>query len=60
MIMIMIWNCRSVSVIPGAFGIVRKHLRMWISMLGTPGIIALLQKACLSGIAKILTRTLDT
>ena len=63
MIMIMIWNCRSVSVIPivtGALGIVSKHLRMWISMLGTPGIIALLQKACLSGTAKILRRTLDT
>ena len=59
----MIWNCRSVSVIPvvtGALGIVSKHLRMWISMLGTPWIIALLQKACLSGIAKILRRTLDT
>ena len=59
----MIWNYRSVSVIPvvtGALGIVSKHLRIWISMLGTPGIIALLQKACLSGIAKIQRRTLDT
>ena len=53
-----IWNCRSViSVIPiviGALGTVSKHLRMWISKLGTPGIIALLQKACLLGTAKIL------
>ena len=59
----MIWNCRSVSVIPivtGTLGIVSKHLRMWISVLGTPGIIALLQKACLSETAKILRRTLDT
>ena len=31
-----------------------KHLRMWISKLGTPGIIALLQIACLLGTAKIL------
>ena len=37
-----------------------KHLKMWISKLGTPGIIALLQKACLLGTAKILRRTLDT
>ena len=46
--MIMIWNCRSVSVIPiviGALETVSKHLRLWISMLGT---------------AKILRRTLDT
>ena len=53
-----IWNCRSViSVIPiviGALGTVSKHLRMWISKLGTPGIIALLQIACLLGTAKIL------
>ena len=53
-----IWNCRSViAVIPiviGALGTVSKHLRMWISKLGTPGIIALLQIACLLGTAKIL------
>ena len=59
-----IWNCRSViSVIPiviEALVTVSKHLRMWISKLGTPGIIALLQKACLLGTAKILRRTLDT
>ena len=33
---------------------VTKHLRMWISKLPTPGIIELLQKACLLGTAKIL------
>ena len=38
----------------GALATVRKHLRMWISKLGTPGIIALLQKACSLGTAKIL------
>ena len=41
----------------GAIGTVSKHLRMWISKLGTPGIIALLQKACLLGTAKILHHT---
>ena len=49
-----IWNCRSVSVIiivTGALRIVSKHLRMWVSKLETPGIIALLQKACLFGTA---------
>ena len=50
-----IWNCRSVSVIIiviGALRIVSKHLRMWVSKLETaPGIIALLQRACLFGTA---------
>ena len=57
-----IWNCRRVSaftIVIGALGTVSKHLKMWISKLGTPGIIALLQKACLLGTAKILRRTLD-
>ena len=57
------WNCRSVSVIPiaiVALGTVsNKHLRMWISMLGTPWIISLLQKACLLGTDKIMRRTLE-
>ena len=57
------WNCRSVSVIPiaiVALGTVsNKHLRMWISMLGTPWIIALLQKAYLLGTAKNKRRTLE-
>ena len=37
-----IWSCRSVSVIPvviGALGAVRKHLKMWVSKIGTLGII---------------------
>ena len=58
-----IWNCRSVSVILiviGALGALSKHLRMWVSELGTPGIIALLQKACFLGTAKILRRYLET
>ena len=50
-----IWNCRSVSVIIIVIGALRtasKHLRMWVSKLETaPGIIALLQKACLLGTA---------
>ena len=50
-----IWNCRSVSVITIVIGALRtasKHLRMWVSKLETaPGIIALLQKACLLGTA---------
>ena len=44
------------SVIPiiiGALGTVSKHLGMWISKLGTTGIIALLQKACMLVTAKI-------
>ena len=60
-----IWNCSSVSVIPiipvnviGALGTLSKLLRMWISKLGAPGIIALLQKTCLLGTTKILRRTL--
>ena len=53
-----------VSVIPivnviGALGTVSELLRMWISKLGAPGIIALLQKARLLGTAKILRRTPD-
>ena len=58
-----IWNCRSVYVIPiviGALGTVSRHLRMWSSKLGIAGIIALHQKACLLGTAKIIRRTLDT
>ena len=58
-----IWNCRSVStilIVIGALETMSKHLRMWLIRLGTPGIIALLQKACLLGTAKILTMTLDT
>ena len=58
-----IWNCRSVSVIPivmGALGAVSKHLKIWVSKIGTPGIFTLLQKACLFGKAKIFRRTLDT
>ena len=58
-----IWSCRSVTVILiviGALGAVSKHLRMWVSELGTPGIIALLQKACFLGTAKILRRSLET
>ena len=58
-----IWNCRSVSVIIiviGALRTVSKHLRMWVSKLETPGIIALLQKTCLFGTAQILKRTQDT
>ena len=43
-----------IPIVFGALGTVSKHLRMWISKLGTPGIIALLQKACLLGTAKIL------
>ena len=43
-----------IPIVIGALGTVSKHLRMWISKLGTPGIIALLQKACLLGTAKIL------
>ena len=56
-------NCRSVSVIIIVIGALRtmsEHLRMWVSKLETPGIIALLQKACLLGTAEILRRTLDT
>ena len=58
-----LWNGRRTYVIPaviGALATVSKDLRMWISKLGAPGIIALLQKACLLGTAKILRRTLDT
>ena len=43
-----------IPIVIGALGTVSKHLRMWIGKLGTPGIIALLQKACLLGTAKIL------
>ena len=41
-----IWNCKSVSVIPiviGALGAISKHLKMWVSKIGTPGIITLIQ-----------------
>ena len=56
------WKCKR-SVIPiviGTLGAVSKHLEMWVSTIGTPGIITLLQKAYLLGTAKILRRTLDT
>ena len=57
------WNYKIVSVVPivfGAFGAVTKNLMMWVTKIGTPGILNLLQKACLLGTAKILRRTLDT
>ena len=57
------WNYKIVSVVPivfGAFGAVAKNLMMWVTKIGTPGILNLLQKACLLGTAKILRRTLDT
>ena len=55
------WNYKIVSVVPivfGAFGAVTKNLMMWVTKIGTPGILNLLQKACLLGTAKILRRTL--
>ena len=33
---------------------------MWVTKIGTPGILNLLQMACLLGTAKILRRTLGT
>ena len=57
------WNCVSVSVVPivfGALGAVTKNLIMWVTKIGTPGILNLLQKACLFGTAKVLRRILDT
>ena len=58
-----LWNCKSVSVVPvviGALGAVTENLMMWVTKMETPGILNLLQKACLLGTAKILRRTLDT
>ena len=58
-----LWNGRRayvIRVVIGALATVSKHLKMWISKLGTPGIIALLQKACLFGTARIPRRPLDT
>ena len=57
------WNYKIVSVVPivfGAFGAVTKNLMMWVTKIGTPGILNLLQKACLLGTGKIFRRTLDT
>ena len=50
---------RGGSIAIGALRTVSKHLRIWVSKLGIPGIIALLQRACLLETAKILGRTLD-
>ena len=51
------WNCKSVSVVPiviiGALGAVTKNLMMWVTKIGTPGILNLFQKTCLLGTAKI-------
>ena len=55
------WNYKIASVVPivfRAFGAVTKNLMMWVTKIGTPGILNLLQKACLLGTAKILRRTL--
>ena len=55
-------SCESVSVIPvvtGALGAVTKNIMMWVTKIGTPGILNLLQEACLLGTAKILRRILD-
>ena len=55
-------SCESVSVIPvaiGALGAVTKNLMTWVTKIGTPGILNLLQEACLLGTAKILRRILD-
>ena len=41
------WNCKSISVVPiviGAFGALTKYLMMWVTKIGTPGILNLLQK----------------
>ena len=55
-------SCESVSVLPvviGALGAVTKNLMMWVTKIGTAGILNLLQEACLLGTAKILRRILD-
>lgn len=53
-----IWNGGRVSVIPvvisRALGTVSKDLKICFDKIWTPGIISLLQKACLFGKAKIL------
>ena len=41
-------------------GALAKKLIMWVTKIRTPGILNLLQKACLLGTAKVLRRTLDT
>ena len=53
----------SVCVAPiviGALGAVTKNLMMWVTKIGTLGILSLLQKGFLLGTAKILRRILDT
>ena len=55
------WNLKSVfvvSIVIGAVGAVTKNLLMWVTKIGTPGILNLLQKACLLGTAEILRKTL--
>ena len=39
------WKFKSVSVVWA----VTKNLTMWVTKIGTPGILNLLQKACLLG-----------
>ena len=49
------WNCKSVSFVPiviEALRAVTKNLMMWVTKIGTAGILNLLQKACLLGTAK--------
>ena len=41
-------------------GALTKKLIMWVTKIGTPGILNFLQKACLLGTAKVLRMTLDT
>ena len=53
-----IWNCKSVSVVPiviWALEVVTKNLMTWVTKIGTPGILNLLQKGCLLGTAKIIS-----
>ena len=53
------WNCKSMSVVPiviGALEAVTKNLMMWVTKIRAPGILNLLQKACLLGTAKILLK----
>ena len=49
-----------IMIVIGALGAVAKNLMMLVIKIGTPGILNLLQKACLLGTANLLKTTLGT
>ena len=56
------WKCKTVKIIPiviGALGTMSKQFSRWLQLIGMTNYLAVLQKACLLGTARILRKVLD-